>query len=265
MVIFFKVFLFVLGACIGSFINVLVSRFDRDQKWYQGRSYCDACKRKLSWWENIPIFSFLFLKGKCRTCHSPIPYSYFWVELFTGFFYVFLFSFLQNNLSSYSIPDTLYPILFVLFSILILIFLLDLRYFIIPDWATLTLIILSLIIHLFDINNYLLLVTYYFLPGLIFFLFFLFLYLVTNGKGMGFGDVKFAFFIGLFLGWPKVLPAFYLSFLTGAVIGVILILLKKKKFGQIVPFGPFLIFSVFLVFFTNNFLSDLISKWLLIK
>lgn len=253
-IIFFG--LFVLGTCFGSFINVLVSRFGKKKKWFQGRSYCDSCQRELSWWENVPAVSFLFLKGKCLTCRSPIPWSYFLVEIFVGLFYIFLFIFLKNSLGCSLFMGVVH---YLIFTLLVVVFLFDLKYFIIPDWATFGLVVLTLLVR-FNQGNIGSLS--YWLPAVGFSFFFLFLFMITKGKGMGFGDVKFGFFMGLFLGWPKIIFSFYISFLTGAIVGVILILLKKRKFGQVVPFGPFLIWSVFLAFFYGDYFTKIVWQWL---
>lgn len=239
--------LFILGLLFGSFLNVLVSRYEsKHKKWYQGRSYCDACKRQLKWWENIPLFSFLFLKGKCRTCRSPIPYQYPLVELTTGIlFFIISYQSLIINHQSF-----LLTICYLLLSTtLITITLFDLKYMIIPDWTVLASIIFALLIHFLTISNYRLLITNYLLSAFGSFAFLGLLHLITKGKGMGLGDVKFSFFMGLFLGWPQVLIAFYVAFLTGALIGVILILMGKKRFKQHIAFGPFLVLGTIVSWF----------------
>jgi len=242
----------ILGISIGSFLNVLISRFGRKKKWFQGRSVCDHCRRKLKWWENIPLFSFLFLRGRCHTCHSPIPIEYPLVELITGLiFFLVVYRFFPLGFFLAS--------LFLLIAVfLIAVFLFDLHYRIIPDWALIGLVILSFLVgFLTEADLVSQLVT-----GLVFSLFFLALHLITKGKGMGLGDVKFAFFMGFFLGWPKIVIAFYLAFLTGAVFGVILILLKKKRFGQKIAFGPFLAGATFISWFWGGDLFRLIKNCL---
>ncbi|MFH1561735.1 MAG: prepilin peptidase [Patescibacteria group bacterium] len=224
----------VVGLALGSFLNVLVGRFEKKQTSLTGRSYCDSCSRQLLWWENIPLLSFLFLRGKCRTCHQSIPFRYFLVELTTGL--MFLFLFWRYWLAGW--PVFLY---LAIAWCLLAIFLFDWDYQIIPDRLVVALLVLTVPLVFQSgllLNNL--------LVGLIAFGFLLFLHLITKGKGMGLGDVKLAFFIGFFLGFPRTIWAFYIAFLTGAVLGVILILLKRKKFGQTIAFGPFLILGVFL-------------------
>jgi len=266
MTFFLLLAIFLLGASVGSFLNVLVWRERPVKKkkklsWWRGRSVCDSCGKDLRWWENIPLVSFLFLKGRCRTCHSPIAFEYFLVEFGTGLIYLLVFF----NLPPISfLLSTVYCLLT---TILIFIFLYDLHYQIIPDWSVLGLVLLTLAGYLFhprgvplghlrgefgretpsaqlesiDISN----IGSGLLAGLSAAGFFLFLHLITKGRGMGLGDVKFAFFMGLFLGPSRLVLALYFAFLTGAVIGVILILLGRKRFGQHIPFGPFLAAGTF--------------------
>jgi len=271
--IFYLVLIFVLGASVGSFVNVLIYRtkieyqksnkkLKRKEHCYRfllGRSYCDHCKRQLKWWENIPIISYIFLKGKCRTCHSPIPVEYLIVELFTGIIFLLIgFKVTSYELRVNTILLTSYFLL--LTSFLVIIFLYDLHYQIIPDYAIMSLVLLSLLVHILDnfsISWPARIATQsvaggflgFLASGLLASLFFLFLHLITKGRGMGWGDVKFAFFVGFLLGWPRSLIAFYIAFLTGALLGVILILVKKKKFGQTISFGPFLVFGTFVALF----------------
>lgn len=223
-------FVFIFGLLVGSFLNVLIYRLPKNINFIKGRSFCPKCKAKINWYDNIPLFSFILLGGKCRRCKSPISWRYPIVELVTGL--LFFLSYL-NRLSILN---------YILFSGLIVIFFIDLEHQIIPDEILLPLIVLFLIKLFFLLNTkYLILNTLSSAIGS--FLFLLTIYLVTKGKGMGFGDVKLAFLMGLVLGFPKIIVAFYLAFLTGAFIGVILILGRKAKLKQKIAFGPFLSFS----------------------
>ncbi|MCL5433261.1 MAG: prepilin peptidase [Patescibacteria group bacterium] len=245
-----EISVFLIGISIGSFLNVLIDRIPREESIIRGRSYCERCKKKLTWKDLIPVVSFILLKGKCRYCHSPISWYYPIVELITGILFILVFNvqLIQNSQSLIS-QTAIISLIYYLFisSSLIVIFFTDLKYGIIPDKILYPTIGVSL---LFQILN-----TRYLIPNTISsaigaFLFFLLLFLITKGKGMGFGDVKFVFFMGLFLGFPKILSAFYVAFLTGAVVSLILILWGKKRFfGGTIPFGPFLVFATFVCFF----------------
>ncbi len=241
--------MFLAGLVVGSFLNVVIYRLPRGLGFVKGRSFCPKCKRKIGWFDNVPLMSFILLKGHCRFCRKPISLRYPLVELLTGV--LFYLSYL-NHLSFLSYP---------LFCGLIVIFFIDLEHQIIPDEIVFPLIFLFLIFFL--VSNYQLLITNYLITALASFSLLLVLYLFTKGKGMGFGDVKLAFLMGLVLGFPKIVVAFYLAFLTGAFFGIILILLGKAKLKQKIAFGPFLVFSTIISFLWGEKLIRLAGKVLL--
>ena len=231
--------IFSFGLLLGSFLNCLVYRLNEAKNWrnfFFGRSYCPKCKRNLCWFDNIPLFSFLFLKGKCRWCHSPIPWRYPLVELATGILSVMVYLFSVG------------PVVNLIFNLiivyaLIVIFLSDLLYRTIPDQIVYPVIAIALLWLI--INQQWLSI----LSGLGAALFFLFLVLLTRWQGMGLGDVKLAGLMGLILGFPSIIVALYLAFLTGALVGVILILMKRKKLRSEIAFGPFLVLSTLIALF----------------
>jgi len=220
-------FLFLLGLCSGSFISCLVYRVNHDLPFFKGRSVCDSCQKQLRWFDNLPLVSFLLLRGRCRFCHSPISWQYPLVELAVGFLTVYFIYFqfgIWNLLLSYS---------------LIAIFLSDLNYSTIPDhflYPAFIFALISQLPHFLFINLAVGFGTAAFFWGL---------NRLTKGRGMAMGDVKLAGLMGFLLGFPLILVALYFAFLTGAVVGVILILLGKKKFGEQIPFGPFLVVGTF--------------------
>lgn len=236
---------------------MLIDRIPQGQSPFKGRSYCDKCKKTLRWYDLIPILSFVFIRGKCRYCHFPISFYYPLVELLTGLMFVFVyFYFLKVDLL-FTIYDLrfLANYLYYLFilSSFIIVFFTDLKYGIIPD------VILYPAIAVTAIFNFQLSIINYSLSGLGAFLFLLSLYLLTRGKGMGFGDVKLAFLKGLFLGFPKIVAALYIAFLTGAIVGLILIIWKKKRLlGSTIPFGPFLVLGTILSLFLGEKIVQLV-------
>lgn len=240
-------FIFLIGLSIGSFLNVLIYRLPLSLS-IGGRSFCPKCKKQIAWYDNVPLLSYLLLGGKCRRCHSPISAQYPLVEFITGglFAIIAYFQFGQN----FQLREWIHLIyLWILISGLTVIFFVDLKHQIIPDVVLFPLIIATffyqLIILQFEIVNYL-------LSGLGASLFFLLLYLGTKGRGMGFGDVKFVFLMGLVLGFPKIIVALYLAFLTGAAVGIILIVFGRRRFGQHIPFGPFLIVGTLAALFWGS-------------
>lgn len=234
--------LFCFGLAIGSFLNCLIYRLSINEK-PEGRSYCPKCKHVLSYKDLVPVFSYIFLLGKCRYCSKKISLEYPLVEILTGI--LFLGAFLNVGLS----VELVY-LLIVLFF-LILIFVYDLKYYIIPDFANFSLIGLSAtyLLYSFFIEGDLQILLYGIYSALGAFLFFFSLFYFTKGKGMGFGDVKYVVFMGLFLGFPKIVVGLFISFLLGAIIGLVLIAIKKKKIKSQVPFAPFLIIGTLIAYF----------------
>lgn len=244
--------IFILGIFVGSFLNVLVDRLPREESVIKGRSHCEKCKKTLKWHDLIPLISFISLKGKCRYCHTSLSFYYPIIEIITGLMFV-----LALNISGFvNYLNLIYYI--ILFSALIVIFFTDLKYGIIPDVVLFPLIFISLL-YLF-LNNHLSIVDHLFSAGGAF-LFFLLLFLITRGKGMGFGDVKFAFLMGLILGFPKIIVSLYVAFLTGAIVGCILIMWRKKKvFGTSIPFGPFLVIGILVAILYGEILVQGFSR-----
>ena len=228
------IFLFLFGLAVGSFLNVVIDRLALGKSILIGRSHCDHCKKTLLWYDLIPVLSFFILGRKCRFCHKKISWQYPIVENITGVLFIYTYILL----GFFQLPIIIYHLF--LFAGLIAIFFTDLKYRIIPDQILVLLIIIaSIYLLLFaknDIFNHL-------FAAAIFFLIFLALVIFTRGRGMGLGDVKFAGVMGFILGTPKIVVAFYLSFLTGAAFSLILIVMGKKSMKSTIPFGPFLAVS----------------------
>jgi len=242
--------IFIFGLAIGSFLNCVIYRLEVGEGFLKGRSYCPHCKHKLIWQDLIPVFSFLILKGKCRYCHQKISLQYPLVELVTGTLFLSTFQLTINNqqLTISSVLDTCF--LFLAFCFLIIIFVYDLKYYIIPDKVIYPAIIVAFFYNIYQltINNQQLTISN-FLSALGAALFFLAIVLISGGKWMGFGDVKLAFFMGLFLSFPNILVALFLAFSIGAIIGLGLVISGKKSLKSEVPFGPFLVTGTFIALF----------------
>jgi len=230
--LFLSLLFFILGSVVGSFLNVIIDRFATNRSVTKGRSYCESCKKTLGPIELVPILSYLFLRGRCRHCKAQIPPRILLVEL--GCAIALLFLYMQFGLS------VVFIILALIVFTSIAIFFIDLEYGIIPDKLTIFLTLVAVIyvyVGDFDPLNHL-------QAALGALLFFAALYFFTKGRGMGFGDVKISFALGLILGFPMVIYGLYLAFLTGATVSIILVLWKKKSFRTgTVPFGPFLVGS----------------------
>jgi len=266
-------FIFIFGLIIASFLNSIIYRLSINQDFLFGRSYCPNCKHNLSWPDLIPLISFLVLKGKCRYCKKPISIQYILVEFVTAVLFVILIR--QNIGLIYDF--TLLRFLNLCFMLyvacsMIVIFVYDLKHYIIPDKVIFPAIIVAFFYQLFNIWNsfgvwtldfdILKLLLSPILAAIVSSLFFLSIVLGSRGKWMGMGDVKLAFLMGLFLGSPKILIALFLAFFIGAIIGVILIISGKKTFKSEVPFAPFLIMGTFLaLFFEHEIINFYLSVY----
>lgn len=255
--ILFLTLIFLIGIVFGSFLNVLIDRIPKNESIFLSRSRCENCKKNLSVIDLFPIFSFIFLKGKCRYCKAKIPKRIFIVEFLTGLFFLSLLS----NLLSVNINIFYYCLLIFISSFSFVIFFIDLEKGVIPDKILLVMLPVIFAFTLLYSQDKIL---EHLIAGLVSSLFFFLLFFITQGKGMGFGDVKLSFLIGLFLGFPNVLVAFYLAFLTGAIISIILVVWGKKNFKKsTIPFAPFLIFGMFAGFFFGEKILAVLTKVLL--
>ncbi|MBU1178802.1 prepilin peptidase [Patescibacteria group bacterium] len=245
------VFIIVFGAAVGSFLNVVIFRLNSGESFLGGESRCFSCGKKLKWRELVPVFSFLIQKGRCRGCGSKISWQYPAVEIITGVLFLATFQLSKFNFDSCDICWFLYPYIWLLVSLLIIIAVYDLRHFIIPNkivWIFNVLAFLNLLAHTKYAKP-----GFAFLSGVVFFLFFAALWFLSKGKWMGFGDAKLALGLGWLLGPVKTFSAFLISFWLGAFVGLLLIVLKKGKYTMMsrIPFAPFLIAGSLLSFFIN--------------
>ncbi|HCM36323.1 MAG TPA: prepilin peptidase [Candidatus Wildermuthbacteria bacterium] len=263
-----NVFVFLFGLAVGSFLNAVIYRMGESfnsaqgkKSAFKGRSYCPQCKHQLSWQDLIPVASFVMLGGRCRYCGKPISWQYPLVELATAIIFVAIFNFefspSAGGLNEFLIPQFLNLLyLAAVASLLIILFVYDLRHYILPDKVLLPAIFISGIWYVVSrmffqsYTRYEILNTLYAALGTT--AFFLAVFLFSRGRAMGFGDVKLAFFMGLFLGWPNILVALFAAFFAGAIIGIGLIAFQKKELKSEIPFGPFLIAGTFLALFWGS-------------
>ncbi len=251
-------FFFLLGLLVGSFLNVVALRMGAGTDFVHGRSQCPRCQALIAWYDNIPLFSFLWLKGKCRSCHTAISWRYPAVELVSGLMYAATFAFLYHPGVVNAVPHTVW--LLGLFSFFLVIALCDMESMEIPLillqmsalWTLGALVFLdwnagmplwgSWDAHLF--------------PGLIGALvawsFFASLTFFSKETWMGWGDVWLAGIIGLAVGIGGILLALTLSFGIGALFAGVLLYRKQAGMGSQVPFGPFLVLGTCLFFFLSQ-------------
>ena len=209
------VILFVFGAVIGSFLNVVGLRWGKES--VGGRSTCRTCGKILHWYELVPIISFLIQKRKCRGCKAKISWQYPAIEILTGLIFV-------------TVPLWMLPV----FCIYIVILIYDLHHKIIPDPLVYLAIILSLVL------------SWHLLAGLIIFLFFVAIWFLSRGRAIGFGDAKLGLSVGLLLGAAQGFSAIVAAFWIGAVVGLFLMWRKKLTIKSEVPFAPFIILGAWI-------------------
>jgi prepilin signal peptidase PulO-like enzyme (type II secretory pathway) len=282
------IFIFILGLTVGSFLNCLIYRLEIKKNFLKGRSFCPKCKHFLSWLDLIPLLSFLILRGRCRYCGKKISFQYPLVETATGLIFLLIFSFprlwqdsaaagqfsIFNKFSIFNFQTLNLFYYLSLASFLIVVFVYDLKHFIIPNKVIYPAITGVLVYRLFGILNF----SHWNLFGnwkleignfgtvinslsaaLAGAFFFLIIVLASRGRWMGMGDVKLAFLMGLFLGFPKIIVALFFAFLIGAAVGIGLIIVRKKTFKSEVPFGPFLVSGTFIALFW----AEIMINWYL--
>lgn len=236
-------FILIFGMLIGSFLNVVIYRMPREQSVVMPRSSCPNCKSLIRWYENIPVISYIFLKGKCSNCKTKISVRYPLVEILCGLIAILLIPEQVNQ------QTMIYWL--VKFSIacsFIAHFMIDIEHKILPDKINLYLL---LIIFTYSALNYEW--KYWLLGGLIGFLGPLsitwFFYKVRGQIGLGGGDIKLYGILGLLLGPFGILSNIFLSSFIGAIVGLLLIYLKKMSRENTLAFGPFIIVVAAFQFF----------------
>jgi len=229
------IFVFSFGLIIGSFLNCLVWRL-RTGESLLGRSYCLKCKKQIAWYDNLPVLSFVLLKGKCRQCGGKISWQYPIVELTTGVLFVLAYYLnYELRITNYELIIQLLRDWFLI-SAMMVIFIYDLRWRLILDVVTLPAGLVVLILNLalgFSLWNLL-------VSGIIGSGFFLLQFLISGGKWIGGGDIRLGLLMGLALGWPGVIAAIIISYFLGSLVGLGLIAAGKKRWGSEIPLGVFL-------------------------
>lgn len=234
-------FFFIIGAVIGSFLNVCIYRLPKNLDIISTRSFCPRCKKKIKWFDNIPLISFLILKYKCRFCKKHISIQYFLVELVSAVFLCLTFSLISNLL------DLI--LLSLIFYIFIVIFVIDLKNYIIPDSLNFSLILLGIIKNFFpetslNLNQDMFQTLIggaigYFLIWIIIFLY----KKIRNIEAMGLGDAKLLSGFGFLFGLKSVFIILFVASIIGLAYSVPKLFTGKSSLKTAIPFGPFLIIS----------------------
>lgn len=236
---------FILGIIFGSFFNVVGLRLPINQNFTYGRSHCPSCNHALAWYELIPVLSYVFQLGKCRYCENKISTVYPMIELFTGL--LFLLCFIKYGLSIELIIGLL------LMSLLVIIFVTDIKYMLIPNK------VLLFFLPIFSVLRIIVPLDPWWSPiagAIIGFGIIAVIILVSRG-GMGAGDMKLFAVLGIVLGLKMVLLAFFLSCVIGAIVGICLLIIKRINRKQAVPFGPYIVIGTVLAYLYG----DSILEW----
>jgi leader peptidase (prepilin peptidase)/N-methyltransferase len=230
------------GVLVGSFLNVCICRLPKNESIVSPPSHCPLCSYQIRWYDNIPLLSYLLLRGRCRGCGAPISLQYPLVELLNGTLTLLLF--LRFG------PTLAFATLFLFCSALVVITFIDIEHQIIPDEISLSGIVIGFALSFFIRGHSwqnslcgillgggsLLLVAYGYQR-------------LTGKEGMGGGDIKLLAMMGAFLGWKAVPFIILASSLAGSVIGISIMLLQKKDSKLAIPFGPYLAFGAVLYIF----------------
>lgn len=232
------IIIFLYGIVIGSFLNVCIYRLPEKENIVKIRSHCMSCGYQLKWYDLVPLFSYLFLGGKCRKCKQKISVQYPLIELLNGILYCMVFA--EYGVS---VESLLYALLI---SALITLSVIDFRTYEIPVGINIFILALGLIRVLTDYTDWLdYAVGFILVSGFLYIV-----YLITKGRGIGGGDIKLMAVCGLLLGWKLIL----LSFVLGCIIGSVIHVIRMKVSGQghVLAFGPYLSIGVMISVFAGN-------------
>ena len=247
----FEIFaVFFIGLIFGSFANVCIVRLPKNKTIIIGRSNCQKCKKKIYWYDNIPLISFILLRGKCRQCNKKISINYFFVELITGIFFILIYLYTNNYFDF-----VLINLILILFLI---IFFIDLKHFIIPDILNFSLIFLGLLKNFIPTKNlnFNYDIEQSIIGGVIGYLtiwIIIFLYKkLKNLDAMGLGDAKLMAAIGTFFGLKSIPLILFFSSITALLIVLPSLINKTRNLKAEIPFGPYLLISAVFYYFYGD-------------
>jgi prepilin signal peptidase PulO-like enzyme (type II secretory pathway) len=255
-------FAFIYGASLGSFANLVSDRL-KVRSIVHGRSECLHCGHKLSWYELVPILSYIYLRGRCKSCGVKLTRVYLYSELLTGILVAILANVVANYTPLYDQQIVLFLFMSIVITISVVITIYDLRHMIVPFEMATILIVLGFIATIMRqyVNGFNL---YDFFSGAIVALPFTFLYLVSNGRWVGMGDVIIYAAFGFILGLPIGVTTFFYSIWLGSFVALMLMLIHRKDYSlkSEIPFTPFIILGALIAFYTR---SDILSLYEIFK
>jgi leader peptidase (prepilin peptidase)/N-methyltransferase len=245
-----------LGAIFGSFANVCIYRLPNNKKISKGRSFCPKCKKKINWYDNIPLISFLILGGKCRKCKKEISIQYFLVEVISAFLFTFIYYYFGISI------DTL--LLVILSMFLLVIFFIELKHYIITNELNFHLMWIGFL-KSFDPNLNTLIFPNFVnsliggvLGYLLIWSIIYFYKQIRNKEGMGLGDAKLLAVTGFWFGWISVPFVIFSSSIIALISVIPSLMTKKRKMTSQIPFGPFIVLATLIYFYFSDYLKGFI-------
>ncbi len=246
-----QIFVAFAGAIVGSFLNVLICRLPKNENFVSGRSHCPQCGALIHWYDNLPVLSYMILRGKCRHCHKHISLQYPLVEIGTAILFLLAFRLYGWQVQS--------AIVCVFFCLLLVVTVIDFRHYIIPDKITIPGMILGVATSfvsptLRPLDSVIGLVA----GGASLFLLALLGDFLFKKESLGGGDVKLAAMLGAFLGWRSILVIFFAAAVLGLVYALIyMVFSRQMRQTRMIPFGPFLSLAAIIALFFGNYLINL--------
>ncbi|MEW5758781.1 MAG: prepilin peptidase [Candidatus Omnitrophota bacterium] len=246
-------FVFIFGLIVGSFLNVCIYRMPREISPAKGRSFCPHCKKQIAWYDNIPLFSYIVLLGKCRSCKAKISIQYFIVELIAGGLFLLTYFYFGITLNFF--------IYLILLSGLIISTFIDIEHRIIPDEISIGGVVvgflIALILAFIKKTPFIILDSFLgiIIGGGVIYLTGMLGDFLFKKESMGGGDVKLLAAIGAFLGWKKALLSFFIAPVFGAIIGIVVLIKYKDHY---IPYGPFLSIGAIIALFWGDKLLRLL-------
>lgn len=244
MYLLFILLFFFFGLIFGSFFNVVGLRIPKNIPFANDRSICPKCKQQLTWYENIPVISFVIQGAKCRHCQTEISYIYPAIELLTGTLFALAYAIIGLNSELFTA--------FLLISMLMIILVSDIKYMLIPNKVLFFFLPLFIIMRIIQP----LVPWWSSILGAIIGIVLLALIIIVSRGGMGAGDMKLFGVLGVVLGTKGVLLAFFLSSMIGALLGMVLLYLKIIDRKQPVPFGPYIVVGALIAYFYGDYLLN---------
>lgn len=256
--LYYKIVTYILsllvGLCVGSFLNVVIYRIPNGMSLSKPASHCPKCNYQLRWYDNIPVLSYLILKGKCRSCKEPISIRYTLVEILNMLLWVL-------SVVLFYETSIVYMIIAMLVStLLICVFFIDLEHMLIFNRFSISIAILGIVAMFFDDYTSIL---DHILGGVIGGGVFMLLYFgsiwILKKEGFGWGDVKLVAACGLLLGWQKLLLSILIASILGSIVLLLIKYIKKDEEGKEYPFAPFIVIGVAIAMF---FGTDIINWYI---